>query len=268
MLGVKASVQDVREMALLGADFLETILFASDMKDWNTTAGGFRDGWEGPFSVHAPEYHITGRGKDLVDPVAPDPVRREEAKNTLAGTMELARKLDAMCVLVHPGGIRPSGSDDPLPEMNDLLETFNSLERYGIPLYLENMPWFYWMDDGLRFESSFCTEPDDLKDALGSVDGILLDTCHAQLARKEGDPGVLMDFLKLEDLIRYVHLSDAIPPDGEGLLPGKGVVPWDDVIGGIRATGAPVLPEIMDGHRNGGEKFALALEWLKENGMN
>jgi sugar phosphate isomerase/epimerase len=68
---------------------------------------------------------------------------------------------------------------------------------------------------------------------------------------------------KHRDRILHLHLSDALPPDHEGLQIGEGSVDIGMVIEAFRGREVTAVPEIMGGHRGGGISFKRALEMLR-----
>jgi sugar phosphate isomerase/epimerase len=63
--------------------------------------------------------------------------------------------------------------------------------------------------------------------------------------------------------ILHLHLSDAKPPDHEGLQVGEGDVDMERVLRAFRGMDITAVPEIMGGHRGGGLSFRRALEELR-----
>jgi N-acetylneuraminate synthase len=63
----------------------------------------------------------------------------------------------------------------------------------------------------------------------------------------------------------HLHLADASGVDGEGLQIGEGEIDWPQLFQQLRelAPEASFIPEIWQGHKNGGEGAWLALERLE-----
>ncbi len=61
-------------------------------------------------------------------------------------------------------------------------------------------------------------------------------------------------------MIKHVHASDAKPPHHEGLQIGTGFVDFKM----LRDLNVGIIPEIIDGHKNEGEGFRIAIERLKK----
>lgn len=87
-----------------------------------------------------------------------------------------------------------------------------------------------------------------------------MDICHAFLATKKGSNEDVAAMKKsLGKMIKHVHVSDARPPHDEGLQIGEGLVDFDV----LKDFQVGIIPEIINGHKNKGEGFRIALERLK-----
>ena len=70
---------------------------------------------------------------------------------------------------------------------------------------------------------------------------------------------------KITPITGHLHLGDALGTNGEGLQIGDGDIDFER-LSLILAEGcpeAPFIPEIWQGHKNGGEGFWIALERLE-----
>ena len=122
------------------------------------------------------------------------------------------------------------------------------------------MPWFYIMRSGEIWRSNICIQPEDFFEFSELVGGATLDICHAFLATKEGDNAHVHSMKKnMCKMIKHIHVSDAYPPHHEGLQIGEGLVSFEV----LKDFQVGIIPEIIDGHKNKGEGFGIALERLK-----
>lgn len=275
---MKASFKDANVMAGLDVDLLEVHLDLEDLpRHQGRVVEAFRAVREASghdLVVHAPEFMMTGSGPSLVDPSSVDEALRSLSVTTLEATIGLAGELDAGLIVVHPGGIMPtvregdgSGGLDRLAATMDLLR--DSARDAGTLLTLENMPWYYHhkpVGGGRmqRWESSLLVGPDDMDVMAPHVDGMTLDVSHGYLHSPEGGMEVIDGFIDRHlGSIRHLHLSDARPPDHEGLQIGEGSVEMERVLRAFRGRDVTAVPEIMGGHRGGGISFARALEVLR-----
>lgn len=273
-LGAKASPKDVATMAALPhVTFVETVLWGDDLKDGGAlaaTAAAYCDAPE--VVVHVP---FTIPGGAEVDVASSDPALREASCEMWAASCDLAERLDARWVILHPGGIVPrSVADDPEqagPARADALEHLEAAllrldAEYGKDrLLMENMPSHYHRSSGTSDRSLLGIGLLDLAAWRDLLAGICLDTSHAWLS--PGGLHNLETFLRRgDDQIRHLHLSDARAPDHEGLQVGDGDIPWDKVRDHLAAIepagGLTAVPEIKGGHTDDGAGFRFALEFF------
>ncbi len=277
-LGVKAALNDAHVMANLDVDFLEVHLRGDDLpRRLPSLVETFRTIGRSSglgMVVHAPEFLGPLPAQGLVDLASPDPKQRSMSVSVLEATLELAGAIDAELCVVHPGGIVPQASDPSarggIERLVGSLEQVRSPSRdHGVRLAVENMPWFYHLkDEGgegtQRWESTILVGWEDFGPIEGSVDGLTLDVSHGFLHSPEGGMGVLEGFIAHhKERILHLHLSDALPPDHEGLQIGEGAVDLPSVLSAFRGSDLTAVPEIIGGHRRGGLGFKRAIEELR-----
>jgi N-acetylneuraminate synthase len=70
---------------------------------------------------------------------------------------------------------------------------------------------------------------------------------------------------KIAPITGHLHLGDALGVNGEGLQIGEGDIDFKRlaVILNEHCPEASFIPEIWQGHKNGGEGFWIALEYLE-----
>ena len=96
------------------------------------------------------------------------------------------------------------------------------------------------------------------------VDGLTLDVSHGYLYRPKGGMEAIRMFVEqYGDRIRHLHLSDALPPDHEGLQIGEGSVDFHYILDAMKDRDVTAVPEIIGGHRGGGIGFRRALGELR-----
>jgi sugar phosphate isomerase/epimerase len=139
----------------------------------------------------------------------------------------------------------------------------------GVHITLENMPWFYIkkaQDGGtdVKWESTLLVDPVDAGPLLGIVDGLTLDVSHGYLHSPTGDMDAIEGFVqRYGERITHLHLSDALPPDHEGLQIGEGNVDFRWILASFKGREVSAIPEILGGHMGGGLGFRRALEELR-----
>jgi sugar phosphate isomerase/epimerase len=277
-LGVKAALNDAHVMAALDVDFLEVHLRRDDLPrhlpSLIETFGSIGRERDLGMVVHAPEFLGSLPAPGLVDPASPDPTRRDMSVAVLEATIDLAREIDAGLCVVHPGGILPQASDPSarggIERLAGSLEQVRERARdHGIRVAVENMPWFYHVKEegGVgtqRWESTLLVGWEDFGPIGESVDGLTLDISHGFLHSPEGGMGVIEGFITHhKDRILHLHLSDALPPDHEGLQIGEGAVDLPSVLSAFGRSDITAIPEIIGGHRREGLGFKRAMEELR-----
>ena len=70
---------------------------------------------------------------------------------------------------------------------------------------------------------------------------------------------------KIAPITGHLHLGDALGVNGEGLQIGEGEIDFKKLVSILDdyCPKAPFIPEIWQGHKNGGEGFWIALERLE-----
>ncbi len=276
--GVKASRTDADVMAAMDVELLEVHMGLDDptrfREDMVNTFLDVRREWGHDLVVHAPEFmRVTGTAT-LVDPSSADDDLRRLSVRMLETTLKFAAEVEATSIVTHPGGILPS-SDDPRTEgatgrlRGSMVGLRDMAHDLGVSITLENMPWFYIrkaQDGGpdQRWESTVLVHPGDADPLVGIVDGLTLDVSHGYLHSPSGGMEVIEGFVERHgDRIVHLHLSDALPPDHEGLQIGEGNVDFPWVLAAFKGRDVTAVPEILGGHMGGGLSFRRALEELR-----
>jgi sugar phosphate isomerase/epimerase len=282
-LGVKAALHDAEQMARLDVELLEVHLGRDDLPRrfdaLVSTFSGIGTDRGLDMVVHAPEFMGPARAAQLVDLASLDERTRRLSVDLLARTIDLAGSIGAKLIVVHPGGIAPpehsartreEGGDRLGASLDPLKDRAHGM---GVMLVLENMPWFYNVkpqgpsDEGgapRRWESTLLVEPERSSALLDCVDGLALDVSHAYLHIPEGGMDAIEGFITLHgDRVLHLHLSDALPPDLEGLQIGEGAVDFPAALRPFASRDITAVPEVIGGHRMGGLGFQRALEELR-----
>jgi sugar phosphate isomerase/epimerase len=268
-LGLKCSFKDLDAISALGPAFLETYLGSKDFLDRGVDALVARFGCAGiPIVIHVPEYY----GDVFIDIASEDPNLRKKSLAAVRSCIKLADELHSPHIVLHPGGITEGKLDRPaaLKRLRRSLEEL-SYDRF----FVENMPWFYFKaradkDMTRQVHSNILIDVEDYDEIQDLIAGMTLDICHGFLSTEKGSmKNLLALFDDFPQMPRYLHISDALPPDGEGLPLGKGAIELGPVIDRIKNRGADWwgIPEIMDGHNDGGAGFVEAMRYLKERGL-
>ena len=91
------------------------------------------------------------------------------------------------------------------------------------------------------------------------------DVSHSSLTCNHFEVDFYDFALKVAPFTAHLHLGDAAGVNGEGLQIGEGALDFSR-LGQVLKKGCPhasFIPEIWQGHKNGGEGFWIALESLE-----
>ena len=158
---------------------------------------------------------------------AADPAARQQALDLMRGEANFARVLGCTDIIVHPVGLGPSADDPARPSA--LAESASHLahlgRQTGVRFLIENMP-----------PPMFGCRPDVLRSIVDTVNsphvGLAYDAGHATLA---GQPVETVHIMGPR--LWGVHLHDSGGKEDDHLIPGMGVVPFDDVARALAAVG-------------------------------
>ena len=269
--GVPVRYHDFREYAArIQPDLWEFHLSYSDM-DLNPA-----DYLDGPYQaglvVHAPELFS---GSRLMDLATPDNAYRKESIRETQRVIDITRNLKRFfpntprpLIVANIGGFT---MDAPLPadELCGYYERFaqslSELDVEGVELIPQTMAPFPWHFGGQRYQNIF-VQIDEIVEWCSKLKlRMCFDISHTRLTCNHFD----IDFYEFAERIApfsaHLHLGDAKGVNGEGLQVGEGEIDFVR-LGAILQKGCPTasfIPEIWQGHKNGGEGFWVALERLE-----
>lgn len=269
--GVPVRYHDFKEYAArIQPEIWEFHLSYSDME---LEPAEFLDGpYTANFVVHAPELFVNSR---LMDLASPDDAYRQqsilETQRVINITRDLKRffpRTERPMIVANIGGFT---MDAPLPSevitayYERFAESLKQLDMDGVELIPQTMAPFPWHFGGQRFQNIF-VRIDEIVDWCKRLQlRMCFDISHTRLTCNHF--GVdFYDFAeKIAPLSAHLHLGDALGLNGEGLQIGEGDIDFVR-LGAILAKGCPeasFIPEIWQGHKNGGEGFWTALEKLE-----
>lgn len=269
--GVPVRYHDFREYAnRIKPDLWEFHLSYSDM-DLDPA-----DYLDGPYAaglvVHAPELFS---GSRLMDLATPDDAYRNESIRETQRVIEITRNLKRYFpntprppIVANIGGFT---MDAPLPasEIHGYYARFAQslleLDREGVELIPQTMAPFPWHFGGQRYQNIF-VKIDEIVEWCSKLKlRMCFDISHTRLTCNH----LGIDFYEFAEKIApyssHLHLGDAKGLNGEGLQVGDGEIDFVR-LGSILKKGCPTatfIPEIWQGHKNGGEGFWVALERLE-----
>jgi len=225
------------------------------------------------FVVHAPELFANSK---LMDLASPDESYRKFSVIETQRVIDITRSLKQFfpktvrpMIVANIGGFT---MDEPLP--SNILEAYYErfkislveLDMEGVELIPQTMAPFPWHFGGQRYQNIF-VKIDEIVEWCNKLNlRMCFDISHTQLTCNYFG----LDFYdfaeKIAPFTAHLHLGDAKSLNGEGLQVGDGDIDFLR-LGKILEAGCPdasFIPEIWQGHKNGGEGFWIALDRLEK----
>ncbi len=269
--GVPVRYHDFREYAArIQPDLWEFHLSYSDM---DLDPAAYLDGpYEASLVVHAPELFS---GSRLMDLATPDEAYRKESIRETQRVIDITRNLKRFFpntprppIVANIGGFT---MDAPLPtsEIRGYYERFaqslGELDMEGVELIPQTMAPFPWHFGGQRYQNIF-VKIDQIVEWCSKLKlRMCFDISHTRLTCNHFGSDFYDFAEKIAPFSSHLHLGDAKGLNGEGLQVGEGEIDFAR-LGAILQKGCPTatfIPEIWQGHKNGGEGFWVALERLE-----
>lgn len=224
------------------------------------------------FVVHAPELFA---GSRLMDLASPDEAYRAQSVRDTQRVIDITRDLKRFfpqttrpLIVANIGGFT---MDEPLPAsvIPDYYERFakslSELNMEGVELIPQTMAPFPWHFGGQRFQNIFVKIEEIVEWCQKLQLRMCFDISHTRLTCNHFGIDFYAFAEKIAPLSAHLHLGDAQGLNGEGLQIGEGDIDFVR-LGKILHKGCPqasFIPEIWQGHKNGGEGFWIALERLE-----
>jgi N-acetylneuraminate synthase len=229
--------------------------------------------YECGFVVHAPELFA---GSHLMDLASPDEEYRQYSIRETQRVIDITRSLkryfpqtERPMIVANIGGFT---MDEILPtdQLPDYYERFaNSLSKLdldGTELIPQTMAPFPWHFGGQRYQNLFVHANDCQYwcEKLGLR--MCFDISHSRLMSNHFNLDFYEFVEKIAPITGHLHLGDALGVNGEGLQIGEGNIDFRRLASILDAycPEASFIPEIWQGHKNGGEGFWVALDRLEE----
>lgn len=269
--GVPVRYHDFQEYnARITPDLFEFHLSYSDMelKPDDFLSGTYACG----FVVHAPELFANSR---LMDLASPDEAYRAESVRETQRVINITRDLKRFfpqtqrpMIVANIGGFT---MDEPLPASviqsyyERFAESLAELDMQGVELIPQTMAPFPWHFGGQRFQNIF-VKIEEIEAWCRQLKlRMCFDISHTRLTCNHFGIDFYAFAERIAPLSAHLHLGDAQGLNGEGLQIGEGDIDFVR-LGEILRKGCPdasFIPEIWQGHKNGGEGFWIALEKLE-----
>jgi len=224
------------------------------------------------FIVHSPELFS---GDHILDLCSSDAAYRAKSVRELQKVVNLTRSLKSYfkkantpLIITNIGGF---SFNAPLRELeskslyHQLLESLDQLDTSGVEIIPQTMPPFPWHFGGQRFHNLFVNPWEIDHFCKNHHYRICLDVSHSALACNQFHWSFMQFVEILGPHIAHLHIADAEGKDGEGLQIGSGHIDFPALADNLKlnAPQASFIPEIWQGHENGGEGFWVALDKLE-----
>lgn len=232
-----------------------------------------KEKYECGFVVHAPELFS---GSRLMDLATPDQEYREYSINETQRVIDITRAMKKYfpntqrpMIVANIGGFT---MDKILPteQISNYYELFadslDKLDVSGVEIIPQTMAPFPWHFGGQRYQNLF-VHADECFDWCKKLNlRMCFDVSHSRLMSNHFNVD-FYDFAKqISPITAHLHLGDALGVNGEGLQIGNGDINFKKLskILDKYCPKASFIPEIWQGHKNGGEGFWDALESLEK----
>lgn len=222
--------------------------------------------------VHAPELFA---GDHTLDLCSPDEAYRQHSIMQMQCVIDLARELtpyftrtQRVCIVTNVGGFSSNGHLSPslLPSLYArLASSLAQLDTEGVEIIPQSMPPFPWHFGGQQFHNLFVDADSIVAFCREHGMRICLDVSHSKLACNHREESFAEFMRKVMPYVAHLHLADARGVDGEGLQIGEGEIDWREILNIIASSAQQpsFIPEIWQGHKNGGEGAWMALSRLE-----
>ena len=252
-------------------DFVEFHLSYKDMQvDLHQCFSGLQ---KVGFAVHSPELFS---GDHILDLCSDDASYRARSVAELQKVVDITRELKEYfpstktpVIVVNAGGWDRQSFIDPSQKEEKyalVSESLRLLEAKGVQIAIQTMPPFPWHFGGQSFHNLFvCPEEIAKFCKENPAYKICLDISHTMMACNYYGWNLLESIEKIAEYNVHMHVADAKGVDGEGVEMGDGDVDFIKVFQLLdkRCQSVQFIPEVWQGHKNGGEGFWKALSYLE-----
>jgi sialic acid synthase SpsE/sugar phosphate isomerase/epimerase len=224
------------------------------------------------FVVHAPELFT---GSRLMDLASPDEAYRQECLRETQRVIDITRSLKRFfprtarpMIVANVGGFT---LDAPLPAeqipayYQRFAQSLSELSLDGVELTPQTMAPFPWHFGGQRYQNLFVRIDEIVQWCERLRLRMCFDISHTRLTANHFELDFYDFARRIAPFTAHLHFGDAQGLNGEGLQIGAGEIDFRR-LGAILREGCPhasFIPEIWQGHKNGGEGFWIALERLE-----
>jgi N-acetylneuraminate synthase len=147
-----------------------------------------------------------------------------------------------------------------------IAESLSKIETEGVEIIAQTLPPFPWYFGGQLYLNLFVGPEDTAEFCRQYGYRLCLDISHAKLACNYFHWSFKEYVEKVAPYSVHLHVADAAGVDGEGLQIGSGDIDFPSLAENLNKLMPNIsfIPEIWQGHQNGGEGFWMALEKLEK----
>lgn len=224
------------------------------------------------FAVHAPELFA---GDHLLDLTTDDEQYLSRSVAEMNRVCDVTRDLKKYfpmtsrpVIVVNVGGFNSNGfisQDEKTEKYERLAESLKRITSDDVELIIQTMPPFPWHFGGQSFHNLFVSPMEIAAFCEKHKYRVCLDISHTMMACNYYGWKLAQAVDLLAGHIAHMHVVDAKGSDGEGIQIGCGDVDFDELAMQLSnlAPSVMFLPEVWQGHKNNGEGFWKALEFLE-----
>jgi len=228
------------------------------------------------FAVHSPELF---EGDHIMDLASDDDSYRKKSVMELERVCNITRQLKVFfpltekpVIVINAGGFSTRNFLDKqlIPRMYEkVADSLRKVNQEGIEIIIQTMPPFPWHFGGQSHHNLF-VDPYEIRDFCQKYGyRICYDTSHSMMASTYYH-WKLSEFTEIVGpYVAHMHIVDALGVDGEGIDVGEGDVDFKLLASKLDKYNKKTmfLPEVWQGHKNSGEGFWKALEFLEGIGF-
>lgn len=269
--GIPVRFHDYKKLSCLSnIDLVEFHLSYSDMHLDLTSF--FNENEELEYVVHAPELF---ENDHLLDLASKNKNYRKKSVEHLNNVCDLTRKLNNYFkkttnpkIVCNVGGFNTKGfinNNEKNKLYNLVVESLRDVNQNGVELIIQTMPPFPWHFGGKSHHNLF-VDPIEIKDFCSKSNyRICFDISHSMMACNFMNIKIEHFIDIVSPYVAHMHISDAKGVDGEGITIGDGDVDFPAISQLVNQylPKTSFIPEIWQGHKNSGEGFWNALNYLE-----
>lgn len=223
-------------------------------------------------AVHSPELFS---GDHIMDLASPDASYWSRSIRELQRVVDRTRELKQWFpntprppIVVNVGGFtadRFIAPEERAPLYDRVADALRQLDADGVEIIPQTMPPFPWHFGGQRHHNLFLNAEEIAAFSEASGTRICLDVSHTKLACNYFGWSMRKFVEQVAPYVAHLHIVDAKGHADEGLQIGDGDMDFVALGEDLRrwAPAASFIPEIWQGHKNGGEGFWTALGRLE-----